>query len=287
MSEAMHQMRETVTVALAQIDVRLLEPEHNVRKMVRVASEAATDHGADLVLLPELANTGYITDRDREFGEAYMRLAEPIPGPTTAALGELAAKHQVHIVVGVCEAHPVIPATIFNSAVLIGPSGAVLGVHRKMHMPGQEKHFFGLGDTSDVYQTELGGIGMMICYDAFFPELGRLLALKGAHIICCPFNTAAKHDHPETLVALARTRAIENKLFVATCNRVGTENGVRFFGKSAAADPYGNLLAEAGEEEEIAIATMGAGQLRQERAYHPIFIDRRPELYGPLAKRET
>ena len=278
-------MREMVTVALAQMDIRPLEPERNIKKMVDLTSVAAIEHKADLILFPELANSGYIKDRDRKFGETYMQVAEPIPGPTTEALGEVASKHEIHIIAGLCEAHKTIPATIYNSAVLIDPSGKVIGVHRKMHMPGQEKHFFGTGNTSDVYQTELGGLGIMICYDTFFPELGRLLALKGAHIICCPFNTAARFDHPDTLNILARARAIENKLFVAACNRVGAEGDLTFFGRSAAADPYGNILVQAGEEEEIAIAIMEATQLRQERAYHPVFIDRRPELYGLLADK--
>ena len=280
----MTDMPSKVDVAIAQIEVRSLSPEENRKKLEETAAEVAAAHGPDLILFPELANTGYVIDRDREFGEQYLRLAETIPGPTTAAVGRVAAARQVHVIVGLAEAHPTIPATIYDSAALIGPSGEVVGVQRKLHIPGQEKHYFARGARPRLFDTELGRIGITICYDAFFPELARVLALGGAHFICCPFNTAARFDHPDTMRAIAQTRAIENKLFVATCNRVGQDHGLQFYGRSAAADPYGNVLAEAGEDEEILMVTFDGAELWRERAYHPVFVDRRPELYGSLTE---
>jgi predicted amidohydrolase len=277
-------MPSTVRLAVCQVDIRPLEPDRNRERLVDTARAAAREHQAEIVLLPELANIGYVRHRDRQFGEQYLGLAEPLDGPTVTALGELAAEHGVVVVVGIAERHRTIPSTIFNSAIVLGRRG-IIGVHRKVHLPGEEKHYFAAGDRAEVFETEFGVVGVSICYDTFFPELARIYALSGAHMILCPFNTAERFDHPDTLPHFAAARAIENKLFVATCNRVGSEGDLRFNGRSAVADPYGHSLLQLGEEEETAVAVLEASQLARERAYHPIFIDRRPELYGALAKR--
>jgi predicted amidohydrolase len=275
-------LRPVVRVAICQVEIVPLDRTINVAKLEWAVEEAVARHDADIVLLPELANIGYVRARDREFGETYIDGAEPIPGPTTNALLALAQRHSICIVAGLAEIHPKIPSTIFNSAALIGPDG-IIGVHRKVHLPGEEKHYFARGDSIDVFATPFAMVGINICYDTFFPEQQRLQALGGAHMLLCPFSTAKRFDHPETLSHIAAARAIENKLFVVACNRVGSEGDVRFNGRSAAYDPYGAPLARLGEQEEIGLAVLDASLFRSERAYHPIYVDRRPELYAGLA----
>lgn len=276
-------MKAKIRIAVCQIDIQSLATDANLKRMLELIDESA-GLSADLVVFPELSNTGYIVDRDREFGERYVLAAEAIPGPTSKALCDAAARHRLHVIVGLCEAHPVIPATLYNTAALIGPDANIVGLHRKMHIPGQEKHYFASGTRAEVFQTELGTIAINICYDVFFPELARTMALKGAHLIVCPFNTGTLYDHPDTLRAFAQARAIENKLFFVTCNRTGSWNGHSFNGRSAASDPYGNILMQAGEEDGVAVFDIDYALLTRERAFHPIFADRHPQLYRQLTE---
>lgn len=276
-------MKSKIRIAVCQIDIQSLAANANLKRMLELIEESA-GQSADLVVFPELSNIGYIIDRDREFGERYVLAAETIPGPSSKALCDAAARHRLHIIVGLCESHPVIPATLYNTAVLIGPDGNVRGLHRKMHIPGQEKHYFASGTRAEVFHTELGTIGINICYDAFFPELARTMALKGAHLIVCPFNTGTLYDHPDTLRAFAQARAIENKLFFVTCNRTGSWNGQSFNGRSAASDPYGNVLMQAEDRDGMALVDIDYSLLIRERAFHPIFADRHPRLYRQLTE---
>jgi len=181
-------MREKVEVAAVQMDIAWLDPEKNLEKMLSFIERIHREKDVDLIVFPELANTGYIKERDKEFGKQYLKKAEKIPGPFTEALGEAAKKHGLYIISGFCELHPEIPATVYNSALMMNPKGEIVGVHHKLHIPGEENHYFYPGSTTDVYRTDLGNIGMNVCYDAIFPELSRILALKGAEIICAVFN---------------------------------------------------------------------------------------------------
>ena len=158
------------------------------------------------------------------------------------------------------------------------------GVYRKAHLAGEEKHYFAPGSSTPIFSTPIGVIGICICYDTFFPELARSYALKGAHWLICPFNTGGYYDHVDTIEHLAAARAIENKLFVAMCNRVGSEEDVEFSGRSAVADPFGTLLVKLGEDEDLAVVEIDGTLLRKERAFHPVFADRRPDLYSSLVE---
>lgn len=117
-----------------------------------------------------------------------MRLAEEIPGQFTRVLGKETKRHGVFLIVGILQAHPTIPMALFNSAVLIDPEGEVRGVQQKMHLPGEEKQYFCLGNAVSVFATELGNIGILFCADGSFPEVSRILALKGAEILCGCYN---------------------------------------------------------------------------------------------------
>ena len=278
--------KEVVNVSVVQMDVAWLDPERNRQKMVQSIEEEVKQGGVDLIVFPELANSGYVKPHsEREFVKKYFACAEPIPGPTTEALGEAASKHSLHVIAGILQIHPEIPATLYNSAVLIGPDGKIIGIHHKLHIPGNEKHYFCPGNTMDVYQTEIGAIGILICYDYLFPEVCRVLALKGAEILCLTF--ASVHRVPSSPVTSLEhgvaCRARENKLFVIGCNRVGSEDELTFFGRSAIANPCGEVIALGKEkEEDILRAKLRLEQILEERAFYPVFRDRRPELYTKL-----
>lgn len=276
-------MKATVHVAAVQMDLAWLEPEKNVRRMGELAIRASQEQATDLVVFPELANTGYVTQRSRDFGRKYAEQADTIPGYTTEELGRVAADRGLHIAVGVCQRHPTIPGTLYNAAVLIGPAGELIGVHHKVHIPGEEKHYFYPGNTVGVHRTDLGTIGLMVCYDLRFPELARLMALQGAEMLIAVYNGPRRpRDIARRFEFTAAMRAQENQCYVVACNRTGSDGEVQFAGCSAIAAPTGDVLAVAGEGEEVLRATFSRDLLLEERAFHTNFRDRRPDLYGPL-----
>jgi predicted amidohydrolase len=275
-------MKSTVTVAAVQMEVKWLEPEANARAMAEWIGRATAAGGVDLVVFPELASSGYVTTRDPAFMRRYYRAAEPVPGPTTRALGEAARQHGVHVVVGVLEANPSVAGTMANTAVLIGSDGSVVGAYRKTHLPGEEKHYFSAGTQLPVFDTPLGRIGLLVCADNSFPEAARVLALRGAEIVVVPYNVR-RMPNLELYVAMTATRAYENQVFVVACNRVGQEGEVVFQGRSAIAGPSGRVLARAhAEEEGVVRATLDAEELLRARLHQSRYRDRRSDLYGPL-----
>lgn len=278
-------MKETVEVAAVQMDIKR-DVKVNLERMKEFVERIAAAGPIDLVVFPELANCGYIKALDRNFGREYFKMAEKIPGTFTEGLGEIAKKHGIFIVAGMLEAHPVVPASVYNSAVLIGSSGDVLGVHHKMHIPGEEKHYFYPGNTFQVVKTELGNIGFQVCADASYPELTRTLALMGAEIVCTTFN--GPRVAPEMTSGMyyrAACRAMENTIFFIACNRVGVEDEASYYGGSAIAAPDGQLLARAPMDvEEVIRATLRAEVLERERARRPVLSERRPQLYAPICQ---
>jgi predicted amidohydrolase len=254
--------------------------------MLQFVDQIASEGRIDLIVFPELANAGYVKPRDREFGKRYLKAAEPIPGPTTRALSDAARDRGVHIVVGLAELHPTVGATLYNSAVLIGPAGRILGVHHKIHIPGEEKHYFYPGNTTDCFDTDFGRLGLVICYDFHFPELCRTLALKGAEILCAVFAGDRKRSYSERRFEyLAGARALENRHYVLACNRVGTEEERVFCGHSVVMAPTGEIVCQAASTEEAVLrGKLHHDLLLEERAYTTTFRDRRPELYGPVCQ---
>jgi predicted amidohydrolase len=284
-------MQATVRVAAIQMAVAWLEPAKNAERMAAMVRQVHAEHGSQLIVFPELANTGYLTGRDREFARRYALAAEAIPGPTTETIGAAARAAGVYVVVGMCEAGRQIPGTMSNAAVLIGPRGAVEGVHRKVHIPGEEKHYFHPGGTTDVSRTELGTLGLQVCADLRFPELSRIQALRGAEILCCAFSKPKnRRGVPDSslpnLTWMAYTRAIENLVYAIVANRVGQEGDLAFDGRSVIVGPTGAVLAESPSEEaeEILVATLDGELLLEERAYNPVFRDRQPPLYRPISE---
>ena len=219
-----------------------------------------------------------------EFAATYVRSAETIPGPTTEALSVLTRRYGVYVVVGIAQKHPVVPATLYNSGALIGPQG-VIGVHHKMHLPLLEKLYFYAGNETEVFKTELGNIGIEVCYDGRFPEISRILTLKGAEIICCIWAVPGSYGKlapaSDTLYHRAYVRAQENGVYFINSNRSGHQGDVSFTGHSAIAAPNGVLIAKSEtDQEEVIRVVLKEDELINYRATLNIFRDRRPELYG-------
>jgi predicted amidohydrolase len=283
-------MKDIVRTAAVQMEVKWLDPEANLAKVADLIERIAQEHKADLIVFPELVNSGYVIGRHsaefQEFSRSYLEVAERIPGQFTDTLGELAKKHAIHIVIGLLEAHPSIPATLYNSSVLIGPSGEVLTVYRKVHIPAEERHYFYSGSGVNVVSTKLGNIGLMICADIAFPELARVLTLKGAEIICVCFcrPKGVVHGDVEAPLRFISCRAFENNNFLVASNRVGREGDLTFDGKSCICGPYGEFLARSDAGEDIIIAELLADELKAARMRYTRFRDRRPELYGIICQ---
>ena len=222
-------------------------------------------------------------------------MAEPVPGPSTEAVTAFCHDNKMpeggpYVVFGLLELGSG-PQVVYNSAVLIGPDG-LLGTYRKAHLPllGVDK-FTTPGDTGfHVWETPLGRIGLVICYDLRFPEAMRVLALGGADIIALPTNWPDGSQNAPELVT--RTRALENRVFVMACNRCGEESGFWFFGRSQISDPTGGVLVETGAQPVIGYANFDPGIAREKCiVLRPgtfeldTLGDRRPDLYSDLIQR--
>lgn len=282
-------MKSSVKVSVVQFAPKWLAAEQNAIRMKEVVEQECTDHGAELVVFPELANVGYVTSFSEDFGRRYISASEPIPGPTTQTLGEAARRAGAYVIVGISELHPRIPATLYNSAALITPTGDVMGVHRKVHIAMEEKHYFVPGSSADVYTTELGNIAMEICYDTNFPELVRIQSLKGAEIVCaifaCPTGWGAFTDDPRKLEHRAATRAYENRNYFIACNRSGRDGERSYVGHSVVAGPKGNIVGYLETEDEAVLRVELCDQeIVEARVLCPVYCDRRPEMYGAITQ---
>lgn len=273
-------MLEKVNVALAQISCKVGDKKHNINVMKKNVKQAK-EKDANLIIFPELSLTGYL-NRDITY-----ELAEPIPGPSIHSLEEIAKKENIYIVFGMPEQSEKAHAVLYNTAVLLGPDG-LIGKYRKMHLPThsvfEEKRYFRLGYEAPVFETEIGKIGLTICYDIFFPEIFRLLRLKGSQlIICISASPAVRSMYFEVFTA---ARALENTVFLAYVNLVGVENGLQFWGGSRVIAPNGSFIAKAKyDEEDLVIGTIDYADLKHVEAFVPTLRDLRPELFSYLRKQ--
>ncbi len=273
-------MKDEVLVALAQIPVDSLDWDRNLTRVLQTM-RAAGEQGADLVVFPELVNLGQVPEPSGDFPARYVAAAEPIPGRFTREIGAVAAASSLHVAFGMAERHPDVPYTVFDSAVLVEPSGAVVGVQRKLHLAGAERHYFGRGDRVETFQTDLGVLSLQICYDVYFPEVCRAAALNGAEILLGLFNVTDREDWPDRLASLASVRAYENMQHVVLVNRVGEHGGRVFGGESVVASPPGRVVLRGPRlEEALLLIRLDSETLARERARRPVFADRRPEVYG-------
>jgi len=253
------------------------EPQFGeVAKNLDAVAAALEQAEADLIVLPELFASGYQFVSQDE----VMQLAEPVPdGPTTRRLGEIAKRRRMVIVAGLPERAG---AACYNSAVVVGPSGFI-GCYRKTHLFFEETLFFTPGDTGfEVWDIGPAKIGVMICFDWYYPEAARTLALKGAEIICHPSNLVLPNC-PDSMPV----RCLENRVFAITCNRTGSEargskDQLTFIGNSEVVAPRGTILHRAPrDQEELSIVEIDPADARNKALtpYNDLLRDRRESLY--------
>ncbi len=251
------------------------EKEQNLERI----SELLTGCGeADLIVLTELSTTGYAFKTEKELSSA----AESIPdGESTSRLIELARKINTHLVAGIAERDG---DKFYNSAILVG-SGGYIGKYRKIHLFKDEKGLFNPGDFEfPVFDVEGTQIGIMICFDWAFPEVARVLALKGAEIICHPSNLVLPYAFD-----VMRVRAIENRIFIITSSRTGEERGLSFQGKSQIVSPEMKVLAASDQQkEEVKVVEIDLALARDKKVTpnNDLFSDRRPEFYEKILKKQ-
>jgi N-carbamoylputrescine amidase len=275
-----------------------LDPSENLENAIALIREAAAQ-GAQIICLPELFKTLYFC---QEENHKYFQYAEPIPGPTTERLSALAKELQVVIVASLFERRAA--GLYHNTAAVIDADGSLLGIYRKMHIPDDplfyEKFYFTPGDLGfRSWQTKYARIGVLICWDQWYPEAARLTALRGAEVIFYPTAIGwlppekaefgeRQHSSWETV---QRGHAIANGCYVAVPNRVGHEapaggDGLEFWGRSFVADPAGQILTRANSEKpEVLVVSIDLNALDTQRTHWPFLRDRRIEAYAELTKR--
>lgn len=270
-------MKDKIKLALAQISSKRESKSENLCKIEKLTLKAK-EQGADLVIFPEMSLTGYVV-----LDQVY-ELAETIPGPSTEKVEALAKRTGMHIIFGMPELSEKTQATIFNTAVFVGPRG-LIGKYRKMYLPThsvfEEKRYFRPGYEAAAFQTEIGNIGLSICYDVFFPEVFRMTRLKGAQlIVCISASPAVRRGYFEILTS---ARALENTAFLAYVNLAGVEDGLQFWGGSRLVCPTGDVVAKAKyDEDDFVVCDVDFSDLRSAETFIPTLRDLRPELFDKL-----
>jgi len=294
---------EKFNVGLVQMSMTS-DPDQNLQHAIERVREAA-GRGAQIVCLPELFQTQYfcqLEDCD------LFDLAEPIPGPTSVKLGEVAKQLRVVLIASLFEKRAA--GVYHNTAAMFDADGTLRGLYRKMHIPDDplyyEKYYFTPGDLGFLaFDTNVGRVGTLVCWDQCYPEGARLTALQGAHVLFYPKAIgwhpaeksefgAAQHDAWRTI---KRAHAIANGVYVAVVNRVGFETGdirgkaapgagLEFWGGSFLCDPFGRVIAEAShDKEEILVGEVDLKALEDVRRNWPFLRDRRIDSYAPITSR--
>jgi len=289
---------DTFTLGLVQMRCEP-DPDVNLEKTITAIHKAAAA-GAQIVCTQELFRSHYFCQRQ---DPAVFDLAEPIPGPTTEVLAGAALATETVVVASLFERRS--SGVYHNTAVVFDTDGSLVGTYRKMHIPDDplyyEKYYFTPGDLGfRAFDTRYGRIGVLVCWDQWFPEAARLTALQGAEVLLYPTaigwhprekeeHGAAQHDAWETI---QRAHAVANGVFVAAVNRVGHEGpvngGLEFWGQSFVSDPFGVILGKTtADREELLVVPCDRRRLEDVRRNWPFFRDRRIDAYGPLTQRGT
>jgi len=280
------------------------DPEANFASAIEHVREAAR-RGANIFCLPELFRAQYFCQRE---DLRLFDLAEPIPGPSTAKLGEVARESRIVIVASLFERRA--PGLYHNTAVTLGPDGKIISVYRKMHIPDDplyyEKYYFTPGDLGfKAVDTSFGRVGTLVCWDQWYPEGARLTALQGAEVLFYPtaigWHPAEKAEFGtaqyEAWQTIQRSHAIANGVYVAGVNRVGQENGdvlgnraegpgLEFWGGSFLSDPFGRIVAKASHDaEEVLIGEIDVALIEETRRNWPFLRDRRIDAYASITQR--
>jgi len=287
---------QTVKLGLIQTTCSA-DPDANLKKTLALAGHAA-QRGAQIICTQELFRSQYFCQSE---DHQNFKLAEPVPGPTTDAFCQLAKKHKAVVIASLFEKRAA--GVYHNTAAIIDADGSLLGRYRKMHIPDDplyyEKFYFTPGDLGfRSWQTKYGKIGVLICWDQWYPEAARLTALQGAQILFYPTAIGwlpgekkkygeRQHNSWETI---QRSHAIANGCYVAVANRIGHEKlagkGIEFWGQSFVAGTSGEILAKAGAaKEEVLIVPVDLAAVDTTRTHWPFLRDRRIDAYGGLTKR--
>jgi N-carbamoylputrescine amidase len=274
-----------------------LDPDDNVRRACSMLREAARQ-GVRVACLPELFRTQYFCQTE---DPSKFDLAEPVPGPTSENLAQVARETGMVIVGSLFERRAA--GVYHNTAVVFDADGTLVGRYRKMHIPDDplyfEKYYFTPGDLGFcVFATRHAQVGTLVCWDQWYPEAARLTALRGAEVLFYPTaigwhpREKAQYgtDQADAWQMVQRAHAIANGVYVAAVNRVGHEGpadgGLEFWGGSFVADPFGRVIARAGHEEETVLVAPCDPKLQEETRRHwPFLRDRRIDAYGPITRR--
>lgn len=286
-------------IALVQMSVTP-DLAKNLDRAAELVREAAS-HEARIICLPELFRSPYFCQRE---DASFFDLAEPIPGPSTETFRDLARKYAVSIIVPIFERRA--PGLYHNTAVVLDADGKTAGIYRKMHIPDDpayyEKFYFTPGDLGfHAFDTEAGRIGVLICWDQWYPEAARITALKGAQVIFYPtaigwlpgeFEEGDGTAQREAWRTVQRGHAVANGVYVAAVNRVGHEAqeeggaGIEFWGSSFIADPQGIVIAEAPRTgDQILYGEVDPARIEEVRRTWPFFRDRRVDAYEGITRR--
>jgi N-carbamoylputrescine amidase len=291
-------MKTSLTVCAVQQPCNQ-DRQTNLDLSIAKIYEAAANH-ADLVVLPELHLDPYFCQNE---DYRHFELAQAIPGPTTEILSELAKKLGIVIVSTIFEKRA--PGLYHNTAVVFDKDGSLAGKYRKMHIPDDpgfyEKYYFTPGDISfKPIATSIGKLGVLVCWDQWFPEGARLMALAGAEMLIYPTaigwdpddNADEHHRQLDAWITIQRSHAVANGIPVIACNRIGfekapdSEAGINFWGNSFIAGPQGEILASANDSEtQLLIVTLDKARSERVRQIWPYLRDRRIDEYGNLTKR--
>src|ERR1700686_1789955 len=284
--------KSTVTVGLVQMSCEP-KPEANLKKAIARIGEAAKK-GAQIVCLQELFRSQYFCQTE---DIELFKLAETIPGPSTAALSKVARQNKIVLIASLFEKRAA--GVYHNTAVTFDSNGRIAGKYRKMHIPDDplyyEKFYFTPGDLGfQAHQTKYGKLGTLVCWDQWFPEAARLSALSGAQFLFYPTAIGwlpnekkemnkAQHSAWETI---QRAHAIANGVYVVAVNRVGREGKLNFWGQSFVADPFGRIIAKAApDQEELLIVDCDLTKIEETRQNWPFLRDRRVDAYNALSYR--
>ncbi|MFK7860068.1 MAG: nitrilase family protein [Granulosicoccus sp.] len=271
-------------IACLQFEPLIGELDRN-RQATLSLLEKAADTGADLIVLPELSDSGYVFETR---AEAYQLASDVESSPTIKAWSEVARHRKVYIVGGFCERAGEV---LYNSAAVIGPDG-LIGIYRKLHLWGEEALYFERGNLGvPVYATRIGRLSALICYDGWFPEAWRMAALQGADIVCVPTNWVPMPSQPEGQMSMSNilcmAAAHSNSLYVAAACRIGIERQQPFIGQSLIVNHEGWPVAgPAGEDNEcMLIAEVNLADARRRRSlnsFNQLMRDRRVDVYGEM-----
>jgi N-carbamoylputrescine amidase len=281
------------------------DPGANLKNQIRLIERAAKE-GAQIVCTQELFRSQYFCQAE---DHRFFKLAESIPGTSTEALARLAKKYRIVIVGSLFERRA--QGVYHNTAVILDADGSLLGIYRKMHIPDDplyyEKFYFTPGDTGfRAWKTKYGTIGVLICWDQWFPEGARLTALQGAQILFYPtaigWHASEKREYGQaqhqSWELIQRSHAVANGCYVCAPNRIGTEriagpdgkpvsaDGIEFWGQSFVCEPNGQIAAKASEDrEEVLVADCDLAKVEFSRTHWPFLRDRRIDAYGDLSRR--